>query len=228
MRLVALALTAILIAEPAFARQAPPSSPAASSSSAQATGQTTEQDGKKDQAKPSEQNPKARDAKDSQELDLPVSLNRIRQALQHPPKEPLKGLDERPTFKIEVRERQRFEDLVRALKFETPPPVPATFGGVYGYEMQRQMFNPVDNPLAQPWSAFTGPQLAAVSATSFITALLAKFLARRMANAITTSQRVAAEQEAREDVKRAVAEYCAAQPNHGAGIRLCMSPDAVR
>jgi hypothetical protein len=219
MRLSALALTAILIAQPLFAQQPP-------SSSAQDTA-THSQDAKPQQT----QDAKPKDAKPAQDpkpLDLPVSLDKIKEALGQAPRESLKGLDERPTFRIEVRERQKLDELLKTLKFDTPPPIPATMGGVYGYEQQRLMFNPVDNPLAQPWSAFTGPQLATVASTSFIEALLAKFFARRMANAITTSQRVSAEQEAREDVKRAIAEYCAAQPNHGAGIRLCLSPDAIR
>lgn len=208
MRLIALALTAILLAPPVFGQEPPASSPREPSSS------------------PQDKKPEA--ARQDPKRDLPVSLDRIREQLAQPQGEPLKGLDERPMFRVEIRERQKLDDLVKSLKFNGGPPIPVTFGGVYGYEQQRLMFNPVDNPLAQPWSAFTGPQLTQVAATSFIQALLTSFLAKRLTNAITTGQRVSAEQAAREDVKHAIAEYCAAQPNHGANIRLCMSPDAIR
>ena len=169
--------------------------------------------------------PKDAGAADAQTSTLPVSLDRIRQALEQPPVEPLRGLDERPLFRVEIRERQRIDDLLQSLKFDSGPAVP---GGLYGYEQQRIMFPTVDNPLAQPWSAFTQPELARVVTLSFIETLISKYLARRILSAVTAAERASAEQSAREEVARAIADYCAAQPKGGAGIQICSSSPVVR
>jgi hypothetical protein len=202
MRLAALLVTAILTAAPVMAQQAPPSTPANAASPA-----------------------KDATTSDGQTSNLPVSLDKIRQALEQAPVEPLRGLDERPLFRVEIRERQRIEDLLQSLKFDSGPPIP---GGLYGYEQQRIMFPSVDNPLAQPWSAFTQPELARITAYSIIETLITKYLARRMFNAVTAAERASAEQAAREEVARAIAEYCAAQPNRGAGIQICTSSPVIR
>jgi hypothetical protein len=202
MRLAALLVTAILTAAPVAAQQAPPSTPAHAASPTKDAG-----------------------APDGQTSNLPVSLDKIRQALQQTPVEPLKGLDERPLFRVEIRARQRLDDLLQSLKFDSGPAIP---GGLYGYEQQRIMFPSVDNPLAQPWSAFSQPELARVATLSFIETLIAKYLARRMFSAVTAAERASAEQSAREEVARAIAEYCAAQPNRGAGIQICISSPVIR
>ena len=202
MRLAALLVTAILIAAPVAAQQAPPSTPANAASPA-----------------------KDATTSDGQTSNLPVSLDKIRQALEQAPVEPLRGLDERPLFRVEIRERQRIEDLLQSLKFDSGPAVP---GGLYGYEQQRIMFPSVDNPLAQPWSAFTQPELARVTAYSIIETLISKYLVKRMLSAVTAAERASAEQAAREEVARAIAEYCAAQPNRGAGIQICISSPVIR
>ena len=43
-------------------------------------------------------------------------------------------------------------------------------------------------------------------------------------NAITNAEQAAAEAAAREELRRTIALYCAAQPNGGAGIEICTSP----
>jgi hypothetical protein len=202
MRLAALLVTAIFSAAPALAQQAPASTPANATSP-----------------------PKDAHAADGQASNLPVSLDKIRQALEQPPVEPLRGLDERPLFRVEIRARQRIEDLLQSLKFDSGPVVP---GGLYGYEQQRIMFPSVDNPLAQPWSAFNQPELARVAALSFIETLITKYLAKRMFSAVTAAERASAEQSAREEVAHAIAEYCAAQPRGGAGIQICSNPPMIR
>ena len=204
MRLAALLVTAILTAGPALARQGQTAKPVGSTSPA------------KDVQPP-----------DDQASNLPVSLDRIREALQQPAVEPLKalrGLDERPLFRVEIRERQRIEELLATLKFNSGPAVP---GGLYGYEQQRIMFPSVDNPLAQPWSAFNQPELARVASLSLIETLLAKYLARQLFGAINSAEHASAQRAARDEVNRAIADYCAAQPNRGAGIQIC-SNDPIR
>ena len=203
MRLAALLVTAILTAAPVLAGQTQSSKPATPTSPT------------KDVQPPDDQASAA----------LPVSLDKIREALQQPPVQPLRGLDERPLFRVEIRERLRIDELLQTLKFNSGPAVP---GGLYGYEQQRIMFPTVDNPLAQPWSAFTQPELAKVASISMIETLIARYLAKRIIGAVGVAERASAERSAREEVSRAVAEYCAAQPNHGAGIQLCAGSAEIR
>lgn len=196
MRLRALLFTAILTASPAWAQQTPASSPAERASAAQ--------DGTKDQ-----------EPKD-QGLKLPVSVAKIREALETTPTIGLRTIDERPTFRIQILERQKIEELLASLNFKAGP-VPA--GGVYMYEQQRQMFNPVDRPLMQPYAAFSQPELL----TILIENLIGKYLGGRAMNAISKAERAHAEAAAREEVRVAVEQFCNAQPNAGAGIQICSS-----
>src|ERR1700726_4589494 len=91
-------------------------------------------------------------SKDAAELTLPVSLAKIREALAVAPAEPIKGLDEQPHFRVEIQERQKIEALLDTLDFKGGPPVP---GGLYAYDQQQRMSPKVDNPLVQPYAAFS-------------------------------------------------------------------------
>jgi len=197
MRLPALLFTAILTASPALAQQAAPSAVEQSSSAAQ-----DKKDTKND-----------KDAKD-QEQTLPVSLDKFREGLQQTPAISLRTLDERPTFRMQIIERQKIEQLLSTLNFKAGP-VPA--GGVYMFEQQRQMFNAVDHPLMQPYSAFGPGQLL----TILVENLIGKYLGDKVGTAISKSERARAEANAREEVRAAVAQYCNAQPNVGTGIQIC-------
>lgn len=133
---------------------------------------------------------------------LPVSLDRIKQALSQPPTQPLRGLDERPHFRVEVQERQKIDELLDTLKFDSGPAVP---GGLYGYEQQQQAFPKTSNPLMQPYAAFNQGELLTVT----IENLLAQYFGPRMLHTISDASRVRAEQAARDEVQRALAEFCA-------------------
>jgi ribosomal protein L12E/L44/L45/RPP1/RPP2 len=194
MRLLALLFTTILVAAAARAQQPPPSSPPDSSSAAQ--------DAKN-----------AKDAKDGGS-NLPVSLDKIREGLQQTPALSLRSLDERPIFRVQILERQKIEELLSSLNFKTGP-VPA--GGLYMFEQQRQMFNPVDHPLMQPYAAFSGGELL----TILIENLAGKYLGGKMMNAVSKTERARAEAAARDEVNAAVAQYCNAQPNSGSGLQIC-------
>jgi len=196
MRLMALLFTAILTASPAPAQQPPPSATPESSS--------VEQD------KTRSQEPK------SQGPGLPVSVAKIREALEQTPAISLRTLDERPTFRIQILERQKIEELLASLNFKAGP-VPA--GGVYMYEQQRQMFNPVDHPLVQPFAAFSQGELL----TILVENLVGKYLGGKAMDAISKNERARAEAAAREEVRVAVDQYCNARPNAGAGIQICSS-----
>jgi ribosomal protein L12E/L44/L45/RPP1/RPP2 len=195
MRPLAVLFTTILTAVPVRAQQQPPSSPPESTS--------TTQDAKN-----------AQDAKD-RESNLPVSLDKIREQLQQTPLLTLR-IDERPIFRVQILERQKIEELLASMNFKAGP-VPA--GGIYMYEQQRLMFNPVDRPLIQPFAAFSGGELL----TILVENLVGKYLAGKVVGAVSKAERARAEAAAREEVNAAIAEYCNAQPNGGAGVQICVS-----
>ncbi len=197
MRLIALLFTAVLTVSPARAQQAQPSSsPDTRTSTTQA--------------------PKDNDSRGATgDLNLPVSIDKIKEALQQPPSQlSLRTIDERPTFRVQIQERQKIEELLATLNFKTGP---APGGGLYGYEQQRQMFPAADNPLRQPYAAFSQGELL----TILIENLLGKYLGGRAVNAVSDFERKRAEAAAKEEVREAVTQYCAAQPRAGAGIQIC-------
>ena len=202
MRLLSLLFTAILMASPSLAQQAQPSASQESSSVGQDTVAQYKKDTKHD-----------KDGKD-RELNLPVSLDKIREGLQQTPAISLRSLDERPTFRVQILERQKIEELLSTLNFKTGP-TPA--GGLYMAEQQRLMFNPVDRPLMQPYSAFGQGQLLAILFEN----LVGRYLGGKVGTAISKAERAHAEANAREEVRAAVAQYCNAQPNLGVGIQIC-------
>jgi hypothetical protein len=148
---------------------------------------------------------------------LPVSLTKIREALETTPTLSLATVDERPLFRVQIQERQKIEEMLATLNFKAGP-VPA--GGVYMAEQNRIMFPPVDNPLRQPYSAFNQTELL----TILIENLAGRYLAGKAMNAISQSERARAVGAAKDEVRAAVEQYCAAQPKSGAGIQLCETP----
>ena len=158
---------------------------------------------------------KASSTEDGAKAGLPVSLDRIREGLAHAPARPLlDALERTPDFKVEIEERRTIEEILATLDFKTGPAPP---GGLYGYEQQRRLFNPVDRPLAQPYAAFSGGELITIA----IQNLMMKYLGGRLLDAVTAAERAQAERAAREEVSRAVADYCAARPDRGASLSIC-------
>jgi hypothetical protein len=134
----------------------------------------------------------------------------------------LKGVEDTPTFRIEILERRKIEELLSTLDFKSGPKPP---GGVYAYEQQRMLFPTVDNPLAQPYAAFSPGELAVVIAESAAANMIAtKYVAKALKNAFRSYQ----EEAARAEVERAIAEYCSSKPNGGAGIEMCAQPTTSR
>ena len=153
--------------------------------------------------------PPAEASKEQTPLNLPISLEKIREGLSQPaPAEPLKGLTaaEQPTFRIVIAEQQKFEELLAKIKFD--PPGPQVAGGIYAYEQQQRLFPRIDNPRVQPYGAFTTGQIATLA----VEALIEKYIAEKMAHVIGGALRAQAEREAREEVARALAAYWASQP----------------
>jgi hypothetical protein len=151
---------------------------------------------------------------DDARFELPVSLERIRELLARAPPQPLlRGLDRPPNFRVRIEERRFIADILDNLDIGKVA-VPA--GGLYGYEQQRQVWNPVDRPLMQPYAAFSQGELAQVAATATLNAVVAKYLLQGIRN-INQWQ---SERGAREEVRRAITEYCAAHPERES-IELC-------
>jgi hypothetical protein len=139
---------------------------------------------------------------------LPVSLDRIREALaQAPPTEPLKGLNEQPTFRLQIQERQKINQIMDSIKFDGGGG-PEVAGGRANYEMQRLLFPPVDNPLFQPYAVFTTGQVLTLAAE----ALVEKLVVQKMSRVFGGILRAQAEREAREEVARSLAAFKLAFP----------------
>lgn len=152
---------------------------------------------------------------------LPVSIERIRLALEHPPVLSIRTQDERPTFRIQILEKQRIDELLATLDFKTTR---ASAGGVYWDEMQRVTWPSVDNPLLQPYGAFSGGQIITLAVENVV----GKLGVGKLMNAIGNASKNRAQTAAREEVLQAIQDYCAAQPSGGAGIQICTTADAVR
>ena len=135
-------------------------------------------------------------------LNLPVSVEKIREALAQPARiEPLKAPadTDSPTFRVNISEQQKFEELLAGMKFETAGPQVA--GGTDAYEQYRRLFPPIDNPLVQPYAAFAAGQAVTLGAE----ALIEKYVALNIAQAIAAAVREQTEREAREEVARSLA-----------------------
>ncbi|HWF86952.1 MAG TPA: hypothetical protein VG222_18980 [Vicinamibacterales bacterium] len=124
--------------------------------------------------------------------ELPVSIARIRAALERPDLLTLPQIT--PDFVVSVQERERFDKLVAPWDFRSGPVPP---GGLYAYEqLQRSGLSTVQ-PL-----------------------ILVDLIA--IARGIARAHSAQAAAAAREDVRQVIADYCAAQPGGGAGIAICV------
>ena len=167
-------------------------------------------------AQSSQASPPASTPQDAPSGALPVSIERIRELLARAPAESvLLGLDRQPDFKITVEERRFLKDILESLDVKAGP---APAGGLYAYEMQQQVWNTRNSPLVRPYAAFTSGELAQVSLTSILGALVTRYLT----NAVMNLSRTEAENLAREDVRRAIEEYCSGRPDRSF-IEICTS-----
>jgi len=141
---------------------------------------------------------------DTVQFNLPVSLDNIREALARPPV--LRGLDRKPDFTVTTEEAQRLEELFRSLEMKMGPAPP---GGLYAYEQQRMLFNPTDHPLTQPYAAFSGGELITLA----VEGLIARWVTDVAKNGLSNAEKKRAEKNAREEITRAIAQFCAEQPD---------------
>ena len=151
--------------------------------------------------------------------DLPVSLDRIRAGLKRQATDSiLKRVEIPPDFRIQILEQQRIDDMLSKLDFKHLN-APAPPGGLYGYDQQQRLFNSVDHPLVQPYAAFSGGELITVALEN----LIARYLGGPLLNSIKDADHARAERAARQEVERAIADYCAARPDR-TDIQLCNQP----
>jgi hypothetical protein len=110
----------------------------------------------------------------------------------------LDALNRQPNFRVEVEERRpTFAEIFGGEDFKGGPVPP---GGLYAYEQQRRMF---------PNST---PPVFLIDAMPILSGLV---------NAIGDWRRARSATAARTEVERAMAEFCAAQPNGGADVVGC-------
>lgn len=148
-----------------------------------------------------------------------LSAERLRELADQPA--PLQqSLVARPTFKIQVEERQRFLSILKAPEQSDPldnkPPPP---GGIYGYEVQRLALGTINHggTRMEPYAAFSGQE----ALTLAIEGLITKYLGGRAMSSLSNFERERAEAAAREEAVRAVRAYCAEQLGGGIGIDIC-------
>jgi hypothetical protein len=129
-----------------------------------------------------------------------VSIERVREGLEKPPSK-LTLRERKPDFVVEISERQRFEKLIAPfLQFDS------------GSVKKPLFFVP------QP-QVGTTPSLASIDLLS---------LASAIGRQISGARHERATDAAHSEVLRAIAEYCAAQPNGGTGLQICMNPTSIR
>jgi hypothetical protein len=135
-------------------------------------------------------------------LDLPVSLERIREGLAAPDRPSiLDALDRPAMFRVEVEERRpTFAGIFAPDAFKAGPVPP---GGLYAYDQQRRLF-PDSTPALFSFDALP--------------------LFQQLVGAIGEARRARAAAAARDEVARAMAVFCAAQPNGGEGVAGCDKP----
>jgi hypothetical protein len=144
-------------------------------------------------------------------------LERIREALKRSGDTGLlASLDRTADFRVEIQEKAKLDEILKKLDFKSGP---APAGGLYGYEQQRRLFNPVDRPLMQPYAAFNGGQLITIA----IENLLGSYLIPRAIESAKTRIRTREQQAAYEEALRDIEAFCASRPDRGT-IVLC-NPD---
>jgi hypothetical protein len=149
----------------------------------------------------------------------PTSLGRIREGLiRAENRKLLRMIQLEPTFKVSIDEQDRINRFVS--RIEIPKPGPRPGNGWYGYEQQRQLFNPTDRPLQQPYAAFSGGELVTVALEN----LIGHYAGKKIADAVQGAGKAHAQSAAQQEVERAIAEYCSSRSDRDF-IQLCTSRD---
>ncbi|MDR1990787.1 MAG: hypothetical protein LBQ09_11230 [Acidobacteriaceae bacterium] len=117
-------------------------------------------------------------------------------------------------FRLAIFEQWLVDDMLSKMDFGTPGPVPA--GGIYAYEQQRLLFNPINYPLMQPYAAYSGGEFTTIA----IENLVGHYLGRSLVAGVAEKRRLQQERAAKEDVAETIADYCAQRPDRDT-IAIC-------
>jgi hypothetical protein len=148
---------------------------------------------------------------------LPVSLDRIREGLQKRKRPIRDALDVQPDFVVQIEEQAHIDEIMsRRLKFEKSF-VPA--GGLYAYEEQRRLFNPIDRPLQQPYAAYSAGEFFTVALEN----LIGRYLGGKMKDAVKSASDGHDAAAARREVDQSIEDYCAARSDRYQ-MELCNGP----
>jgi hypothetical protein len=146
------------------------------------------------------------------------SLERIRALLKKDPESVLLRQADLPTiYKIQIIEQQKLDELLSKLEIGNPGPRP--WGGNALYEQSWRLFNPVDNPLMQPYAVFSPGELVDVS----LKTLLFHFLGKGALKGVDALRDKVRESAAQREVDLAIAQFCEKRPDRS-DIKLC-NPD---
>ena len=150
-------------------------------------------------------------SKDS-DLNLPVSLTKIREQLLQPLGQPLRGVNEEiGHIVVEIQKREELPNPLSTMDFESGPTPPE---GPYAHELQRITQPPTDHPLEQPYASFSTSELL----TIVVENIAAKYVGVWALNAVSRFEREHAEEAARDEVRRAMLEFCRRlRPRAGGG-----------
>ncbi|MBS1819234.1 MAG: hypothetical protein JSU08_14970 [Acidobacteria bacterium] len=155
----------------------------------------------------------------AQDGELPVSLDRIREKLADAGTSRLKNVEVKPDFSVHVEDRRHFDEILSKLDFRSGP---APAGGLYGYEQQRQLFNPLSSPLQQPYAAYNAGQFFTIALQN----LFRVYLTDRLKAGVAAARQTRDEAAARREVDADIAAWCSTRPDRNQ-IQLC-TPAAER
>lgn len=144
-----------------------------------------------------------------------LTLQRIRARLQVPAELQLRNIDAQPDFTVKIDEQRMIDQMLSQMDFKSGP---APAGGIYNWEQQRMLAKVTNNPLLQPFAAFSAGEFFTIAAENLARVYLGNKVKRSIANAREAN----AEADARREVEAEIAAYCADQANP-AVIELCAS-----
>lgn len=142
-----------------------------------------------------------------------LALERIRGRLQVPTALQLRMVEMQPDFSVKVDEQRMIDQMLSQMDFKSGP---APAGGIYNWEQQRMLSKVTNNPMLQPFAAFSASEFFTIAAENIARVYLTNRVKRSLAN----NRRENADESARREVDEEIAAYCADQTNP-AVIELC-------
>lgn len=146
-----------------------------------------------------------------------LALERIRGRLRVPTALQLRMVEMQPDFSVRVDEQRMIDEMLSQMDFRSGP---APAGGIYNWEQQRMLSTVTNNPLLQPFAAFSASEFFTLAAEN----IARVYLTNRVKRSLAEHRRENADESARREVDAEIAAYCADQANP-AVIALCSELD---